>query len=184
VTDPELLQRCRDGDQVAWQELVSRHAGRVYALAWRFLGSRPEAEDVTQEVFVRVYQGLGQRGDGSFAGWLHTVARNVAIDRYRRTREERRRRVPDVQVLATAAANDPDPSELLEQEQLRARLYAAVAALPVELREPIVLCDLQGLPYEDAALVLGVPLGTLKSRLNRARLELARRVRSRQERRA
>ncbi|HEX6739105.1 MAG TPA: sigma-70 family RNA polymerase sigma factor [Vicinamibacteria bacterium] len=177
-SDGDLLQKCREGDQGAWRELVARHTRRVFNLAYRFVGRVDEAEDLTQEIFVKVYQSLGRyRADeGAFTTWLTTVARNQAIDNYRRRREERLRRSQDPEVLDHMPSGEEGPLRTLEREERAQLVHRGLKALPPDLREPIVLCDLQGLPYEEAAAVLGIPLGTVKSRINRGRIELAKRL--------
>jgi RNA polymerase sigma-70 factor (ECF subfamily) len=177
-SDSDLLQRCRAGDQVAWGELVSRHTRRVFNLAYRFVGRVDEAEDLTQEVFVKVYQGLDRyrQSDSAFSTWLTAVARNHVIDHYRRRREERRRRQEGPETLDVMASPDEGPLGNLEREERVEFVRRGLRSLPPDLREPLILCDLQGLPYEEAASILGIPLGTVKSRINRGRLELAKRL--------
>lgn len=176
--DGELLRRCRAGDEEAWGELVRRHTRRVFSIAYRFSGRVDEAEDLAQEVFVKVYQGLTryEPAAGTFATWISTVARNHAIDRYRRRREERARVVADSEALPGL----PDPAEpqdrALEREERAQLVRRALRGLPLELREALILCDLQGLAYDEIAAALEVPLGTVKSRINRGRLELAKRL--------
>ena len=177
-SDSELLRRCRAGDQAAWGELVARHTRKVFGLAYRFVGRVDEAEDLTQETFVKVYQNLERYrdSDGSFPTWLMTVARNQAIDHYRRRKEERLRRTDEPEGMDTLSSPDEGPLRRLEREQRIELVRRGLATLPVDLREPLILCDLQGLPYEEAATILQVPLGTVKSRINRGRLELAKRL--------
>jgi RNA polymerase sigma-70 factor (ECF subfamily) len=178
TTDADLLPRCRAGDEVAWRELVTRHTRRVFGLAYRFTGRVDEAEDLTQEVFVKVYQTLGRyrESDGPFGGWLMTVARNHAIDHYRRRKQERLRRTDDPALLEAMPAREEHPIAGLEREERSRLVHSGLRALPLDLRLPLILCDLQGLPYEEIASALGIPLGTVKSRINRARLELAKRL--------
>lgn len=173
-----LLARCRAGDELAWHELVRTHTRKVFGIAYRFTGRVDEAEDLTQEVFVKVYQMLARyrEADGSFGGWLATVARNQAIDHYRRRRQERSRRDEDVAVLERAPASEEHPVEGLARQERARLVHRGLRALPAELRLPLILCDLQGLSYETIATELSVPLGTVKSRINRARLELAKRL--------
>jgi RNA polymerase sigma-70 factor (ECF subfamily) len=137
-----------------------------------------EAEDLTQEVFVKVYETLDQyrEGDGAFGAWLSVVARHQAIDHYRRKKQERLRRVEEPETVERAAAEEEGALAGLEREDRVGLVQRAVRALPADLREPLVLCDLQGLPYGEIAEALGLPLGTVKSRINRARLELAKRL--------
>jgi RNA polymerase sigma-70 factor (ECF subfamily) len=177
-SDGDLLRRCRKGDQDAWRALVERHSRRVFGIAYRFTGRVDEAEDLTQEVFVKVYQALEQfaESEGQFAGWLAVVARNQCIDHYRRRREERQRDVGDPERLAEAASRSESPFRSLEREERAGLVHRALRALPRELREPLVLFDLEGVPYRDIATTLGLPLGTVKSRINRARIELAKRL--------
>ncbi len=177
-TETDLVGRCRRGDEGAWRELVSHHTRRVFGIAYRFVGRVDEAEDLTQDIFVKVFQSLDRyrESDGAFGTWVGTVARNHAIDNYRRRREERARRHEDPAVLDSLPAGDESPLRSLEREDQARLVHRGLRALPADLREPLVLCDLQGLSYEEAANALGIPLGTVKSRINRGRLELARRL--------
>lgn len=178
TSDDELLPRCRAGDQLAWRELVARHTRQVFGLAYRFTGRVDEAEDLTQEVFVKVYRTLDRyrEADGSFGAWLSAVARNHAIDHYRRRKQERLRRAEDPQILDRMPARGEHPIAGLERDERVRLVHRGLRALPPELRVPLVLCDLQGLPYDEIAATLGLPLGTVKSRINRGRLELAKRL--------
>lgn len=175
-----LVRRCRQGDETAWHELVALHTRRVFGLAYRFVGRVDEAEDLTQDIFVKVYQNLDRfrEDEGAFTTWLTTVARNHAIDDYRRRREERTRRNDDPAVLEHMATKEDGPLRLLERQDRAREVHRGLRALPLELREPVILCDLQGLPYDEIAAVMQLPLGTVKSRINRGRLELARRLRA------
>jgi RNA polymerase sigma-70 factor (ECF subfamily) len=178
TNDADLLPGCRGGDEAAWRELVERHTRKVFGLAYRFTGRVDEAEDLTQEVFVKVYQTLDKyrEADGPFGAWLMAVARNHAIDHYRRGRQERARRTEDPVVLETAPARGEHPIAGLEREERARLVHRGLRALPPDLRLPLILCDLQGLSYDEIATSLKVPLGTVKSRINRARLELAKRL--------
>lgn len=182
-SDEELLDRCRSGDEAAWRELVSRHTRRVFNLAYRFVGRVDEAEDLTQDIFVKVYQSLHRyhASQGAFTTWLTTVARNQAIDDYRRRREEKKRRVDDDAVLDVVPSLQEGAQTSLERAERVRLVHQGLQALPSDLRQPIILCDLQGLAYEEAAETLHIPLGTVKSRINRGRLELARRLKDRAE---
>jgi RNA polymerase sigma-70 factor (ECF subfamily) len=175
--DPDLLRRCREGDQAAWRDLVNEHGRRVFNLAYRFVGRVDEAEDVTQEIFVKVYRALDayRPADGSFPAWLMTVARHHAIDRYRRRRDERVV-AADPSALAAFPTEDEGPLQSLEREERKSFVHRGLRSLPATLREPLLLCDLEGLSHEDAASSLDIPVGTVKSRLNRGRLELAKRL--------
>jgi RNA polymerase sigma-70 factor (ECF subfamily) len=176
--DRELVERCRRGDDAAWRELVERHTRRVFSMAYRFAGRVDEAEDLTQDVFMRVYQSLGRYdpAQGPFAGWLTTVARNQAIDHYRRRREARWRAVEPGEGLEALPSAEPGPEGQLARRERAALVRRGVRSLPQDLREAVVLCDLRGLSYEEVSEALGIPIGTVKSRINRGRLELARRL--------
>jgi len=153
----------------------------VFGLAYRFTGRVDEAEDLTQEVFVKVYRTLDRyrEADGPFGAWLMAVARNHAIDHYRRRKQEMLRRSEDPQVLEQMPARGEHPVAGLERDERVRLVHRGLRALPAELRVPLILCDLQGLPYDEIAKSLQVPLGTVKSRINRARLELAKRLQRR-----
>ena len=164
---------------MAWNDLVARHTRRVFNVAYRFVGRVDEAEDLTQEIFVKVYQSLDRydAGHGRFETWLATVARNQAIDNYRRRRQERLRQVDEAaEGLERVPSGEEGALAGLERKERVEALHTGLRALPADLRRPILLCDLQGLAYEEAAQILGIPLGTVKSRINRGRLELAKRL--------
>ena len=179
-TEGDLVGRCRRGDETAWRELVARHTRRVFGIAYRFVGRVDEAEDLTQDIFVKVFQSLDRyrESDGAFSTWVGTVARNHAIDQYRRRREERARRLDDPAVLDTVPAGEESALRSLEREDVKRLVHRGLRALPTDLREALMLCDLQGLSYDEVAATLEIPLGTVKSRINRGRLELARRLMS------
>jgi RNA polymerase sigma factor (sigma-70 family) len=179
-SDSDLLDRCRRGEEAAWRDLVARHTRKVFGLAYRFSGRVDEAEDLTQEIFVRVYQSLDRykETDGTFAGWLMTVARHRAIDHYRRRRLERSSRAEDPEAVDRAASTEDGPLRSLERHERIQFVHRGLRSLPPELREPLILFDLQGVPYEEISASLGVPLGTVKSRINRGRVELAKRLMS------
>jgi RNA polymerase sigma-70 factor (ECF subfamily) len=180
VSEPasDLVERCRSGDEAAWRELVAHHTRKVFGVAYRFVGKVDDAEDLTQEIFVKVYQSLDRYrpAEGSFGTWLMTLARNHAIDDYRKRRQERARRANDPAILDTFASPEDSPLKSLEKQDRVRLVHRGLRALPPDLREPLVLCDLKGLPYEEIAGILDVPLGTVKSRINRGRLELAKRL--------
>jgi RNA polymerase sigma-70 factor (ECF subfamily) len=180
-SDGDLVARCRSGDEGAWRELVSRHTRRVFGVAYRFTGRVDEAEDLTQEVFVKVYQSLDRfrEAEGAFPTWLRTVARNQAIDHYRRRRQERLRTADDAALDLLPAPGGDSPLRALERDERAGLVQRMLRALPEELRQPVILCDLEEMPYDEIAATLGLPLGTVKSRINRGRLELAKRLRSR-----
>jgi RNA polymerase sigma-70 factor (ECF subfamily) len=176
TTDADLLPRCRGGDEAAWRELVALHTRKVFGLAYRFPGRVDEAEDLTQEVFVKVYQTLGRyrESDGPFGGWLMAVARNHAIDHYRRRKQERLRRADDPAVLDGAPAREEHPMAGLEREERRHLVHSGCVPFPGPAR-PTDPARPAGLPRGDRERARDPP-GTVKSRINRARIELAKRL--------
>ncbi len=182
--DPEesLVSRCLHGDEAAWEELVRQHTRRVYGLCYRFTNSGQEAQDLTQEVFLRIFRTLRtfHSTEGSFGTWLTRVTRNLLIDHYRRTRQERvtdsiEEQLPMLEEEGGAAAARPD--HLVEDREAREILQATLQKLSPDLREAVILRDLQEMEYREIAEVLQIPEGTVKSRINRGRAELARLLR-------
>jgi len=173
-----LLQRCRAGDDLAWEALVRLYQGRVYSVAWHYLRSPAEAQDMAQEIFVRIYQGLDTfRGEEAFLPWMLRLARNACLDALRR----RKARPPlsdiPIQDVPEIPAPGPGPEEARAAEARRALLYRALDRMGALNREMILLKEIQGLKLEEIAGLLALPLGTVKSRSNRARLELASQLR-------
>ena len=172
-----LVERCRQGDDLAWERLVRSCQGRVYALAYHYLGGVEQARDLTQEVFVRVYQQLGTyKGDG-FMAWLLRITRNLCIDQMRRQRA----RPPAEDLVAednewALPDTAPDPEQSWLRDGKKRLVYDALRRLNGLSREMILLKEIQGLQLKEIAEMLGVPIGTVKSRSNRARVELARQV--------
>jgi RNA polymerase sigma-70 factor (ECF subfamily) len=178
LPSPDLLlaRRASGGQADAWQELLALYGERVYNLAIHFTGSPEDAEDLTQEIFLRLYQNLRlYRGDVPLAGWALRLSRNVCIDHYRRTRRERRAATLSEEVLAVLPSGDDPQAEAQKRQQLGA-VYRGLEEMPEDLAEVVLLRDLQGWSLEETAVFLEVPVGTIKSRLHRARLELAGRV--------
>jgi RNA polymerase sigma-70 factor, ECF subfamily len=176
--DAQLVQQCLQGASSAWEELVRRHSRRIFNICYRFTGSGTEAEDLSQEVFLRVYRTLGsyRSAHGGFATWVTSVTRNLLIDHYRRTRRDRltdslEDALPVVENKASSARR-PDEQALLGE--LSGQVQVALTKLSPELREAVILRDLQQLEYGEIQQVLDVPEGTVKSRINRGRIELAR----------
>lgn len=178
MDDAELVRGCLRGDAEAWQEIVHTHTRRIYNLCYRFTASREEAQDLTQEVFLRVFRTLKSydAGQGALGVWMHRVARNLLIDHYRATRHQR----ASVSLEDELPRLEEKPSRALPPDrgvalgELSAAIQQALARLSPELREAVILRDLQGLEYREIAQVLEVPEGTVKSRINRGRAELGR----------
>jgi RNA polymerase sigma-70 factor, ECF subfamily len=176
--DTQLVERCISGDNAAWEDLVRVHSGRVYGMCYRFTGSTAEAQDLTQDVFLRIFRSLSQfrAGKGAFGVWLTRLTRNLLIDNYRKGKLDRatdslETRLP---VLEEKAAVSSRTDGLLSSRETGQLLQQALQRLSPELRETIILRDLEELEYREIAEVLNVPEGTVKSRLNRGRAELAR----------
>ena len=179
-----LVGRCLAGDQRAWNDMVRSQHKRVYAICYRFTGDATDAEDVTQDVFLKVYRNLStfDATKGGFHTWITTLTRNLLVDNYRRTRLERASDSLDETIgdddgpsMAERLA-DPRPSQESRYAglELKARIQMALGKLSPELREAVILRDLEDMDYKEIALVLRVPEGTVKSRISRGRAELAR----------
>src|SRR5579862_2187322 len=182
--DYTLVQRCLSGDATGWEELVRLHTRRIYALCYRFTGREAEAQDLTQEVFLRVFRTLGsyRSAEGSFVTWLTRLGRNLLIDNYRRTKQDRvtepiEDQLPMLEQKEYPGQASVQPDRVLAGREASEVLQAALGKLSPELRETVVLRDLQELEYREIADVLKIPEGTVKSRLNRGRAELARLLR-------
>jgi RNA polymerase sigma-70 factor, ECF subfamily len=182
--DPEssLVARCLKGDETAWEELVRLNTRKVYGLCYRFTGSGSEAQDLTQEVFLRVFRTIRtfRSSEGSFGTWLARVTRNLLIDHYRRTRQERvtdsiEEQLPMLEEAGAAASVRPDQG--VAGREASEILQATLQKLSPDLREAVILRDLQEMEYREIAEVLGIPEGTVKSRINRGRCELGRLLR-------
>ncbi|HYP12869.1 MAG TPA: sigma-70 family RNA polymerase sigma factor [Bryobacteraceae bacterium] len=176
--DLQIVERCMAGEEAAWEELVRVHTRRVYAVCYRFTGTADEAQDLTQEVFLRVFKTLKsfRAGEGTFGVWLNRLTRNLLIDHYRRTKADRKTDSIEEQLTqieeTTAISSRTD--SILAGREAGEILQAALQKLSPELRETVILRDVQELEYREIAQVLNVPEGTVKSRLNRGRAELAR----------
>jgi RNA polymerase sigma-70 factor, ECF subfamily len=183
----EVVRRCLSGDSPAWTELVRAHHRRVYALCYRFTGSSTDAEDLTQDVFLKVYANLTSFdvSRGSLQVWITTLARNLLVDHFRRTRnlritgslDEGWEQSGDLRPLVAAdrlEAKGPTQHDQATRRELEKMVQQALAQVSPELREAVILRDLQDMDYKEIAQVLGIPEGTVKSRISRGRAELAR----------
>jgi RNA polymerase sigma factor (sigma-70 family) len=154
-----------------WEEIVRDHSARVYRLAYRLTGNPHDAEDLTQDVFVRVFRSLHRFQPGTFEGWLHRITTNLFLDSARRKQKIR------FDGLAEGSAerlpsSSPSPSDQLADAGLDHDVAAALASMPPEFRAAVVLCDIEGLSYEEIAAALGVKIGTIRSRIHRGRAQL------------
>lgn len=173
-----LLARCRQGDDLAWEEFVRQHQGRVFGVAYHYLRDREEARDTAQDIFIKVYQHLHSLREGdALLPWLLRLARNSCLDRLRRLKVRTPPGEVPVEDAPQIAAPTPDPEETTLLGDREALFYRALALLSEKNREMILLKDIQELKLEEISEMLSVPLGTVKSRSNRARLELAKAVR-------
>lgn len=172
-----LIQSARQGDLDAFNDLVLIYQGQVYALAYRLLGDREQAADVTQETFLAAFQHIGTFQRGYLRAWLLRIATNLCYDTLRRSRSRptspleilfTRPEAPEVRIRQ----DETDPESYAEQRELAREIQQALGLLPAEQRAAVVLCDIEGFPYAEAAQTLGISLGTLKSRLSRGRARL------------
>jgi len=180
-----LVRRCIAGEAAAWEEIVQRYHRRIYNICYRFSGSPDQAQDLTQEVFIKMYGSLksydSQRA--AFMTWMTTITRNLLVDYFRKTKQER---MTDSLDAATSEHEDalplseriPDkalpPDARVQSRETKEAVHRALQKLSPDLREAVILRDLQDMDYREIATVLRVPEGTVKSRINRGRAELAR----------
>ncbi len=171
-----VIQGCLEGNRGAWEELVNSYSQKILNMAFQFTGSRAEAEDLTQEIFLKVYSSLEKFDtEKNFTAWVLTLAKNHLIDEYRKTKWEKKNRDDFDDVLAKGGgAHAPGPEEDAIETDNRRILWEGLNRLPSDVRMAIVLKELQGQSYEEVAQVLNLPLGTVKSRINRGKLMLAR----------
>jgi RNA polymerase sigma-70 factor (ECF subfamily) len=180
-----LVRRCVAGDPAAWEEIVQRYHRRIYNICYRFAGSASDAQDLTQEVFIRMYRTLASYdvSKGAFTTWLTTMTRNLLVDHFRKTKQERmtdsldgaNSEHEDAMPLGERIPDEgPAPDSGVQSRETREAVHLALGKLSPELREAVILRDLQDMDYREIAQVLKVPEGTVKSRINRGRAELAR----------
>ena len=155
----------------SWDDLVRQHSARVYRLAYRLTGNQHDAEDLTQEVFVRVFRSLASYTPGTFEGWLHRITTNLFLDMARRRQRIRFEGLGD-QAVGLLRDDEPTPAQAFDARHLDTDVQQALEALAPEYRAAVVLCDIEGLSYEEIAATLGVKLGTVRSRIHRGRAQL------------
>jgi RNA polymerase sigma-70 factor, ECF subfamily len=180
-----LVRRCVAGDAVAWEEIVQRYNRRIYNICYRFAGSADDAQDLTQEVFIKMYRTLNSYDmeRGAFMTWVTIITRNLLVDHFRKSKQDR---VTDSIDAAPSEHEDatplsdkiqdrtPTPDASAQSRETRETVHRALQKLSPDLREAVILRDLQDMDYREIATVLRVPEGTVKSRINRGRAELAR----------
>jgi len=178
ITDGLLVSQCLEGESSAWEELVNRYSRRVYNVAYQFTGRHEEAEDLTQEIFLKIYRSLGTFDlEAAFLPWLIRVSKNMCVDHYRKRRRERLLVHGNWEKITNVACSRANPYQKTFTRERRAILLRALEQIPADLKEVVILRDLQGLTYQEIADALKLAEGTVKSRLNRGRLELARFIR-------
>jgi RNA polymerase sigma factor (sigma-70 family) len=170
-TGPLDLPRPDDWTPPSWEEVVRTHSARVYRLAYRLTGNQHDAEDLTQEVFVRVFRSLANYTPGTFEGWLHRITTNLFLDTVRRKQRIRFEGFPD-DAPERLPGREPSPAQVIDERHFEADVQAALDALPPDFRAAVVLCDIEGLSYEEVAATLGIKLGTVRSRIHRGRSQL------------
>ncbi|MGB9085990.1 MAG: sigma-70 family RNA polymerase sigma factor [Terriglobales bacterium] len=180
-----LVRRCVGGDAAAWEEIVQRYHRRIYNVCYRFAGDSDNAQDLTQEVFIKMYRTLNtyDSGKGAFMTWVTTITRNLLVDHFRKTKGDRitdsldstASEHEDAQPLSERIADGGlAPDAAVQKRETREMVHLALHSLSPELREAVILRDLQDMDYREIATALRVPEGTVKSRINRGRAELAR----------
>jgi len=180
-----LLRRCMAGDAAAWEEIVQRYHRRIYNICYRFAGSGDDAQDLTQDVFIKMYKTLNTYDveRGAFMTWVTTITRNLLVDHFRKSKHDR---MTDSLDAAPSEHEDAiplsdriqdrglPPDARVQSRETGEAVHLALQRLSPELREAVILRDLQDMDYKEIASVLRVPEGTVKSRINRGRAELAR----------
>ena len=179
-----LVRRCVAGDAAAWEEIVQNYNRRIYNICYRFAGSADDAQDLTQEVFIKMYRTLSSydSSKGAFVTWVTTITRNLLVDHFRKSKQDRitdsldaQSPHEDAQPLSEQIQDQSAPPDArVRSREVGETVHAALAKLSPELREAVILRDLQDFDYREIATVLKVPEGTVKSRINRGRAELAR----------
>ncbi|HET9698211.1 MAG TPA: sigma-70 family RNA polymerase sigma factor [Terriglobales bacterium] len=180
-----LVRRCIAGDAEAWEEIVRQYNRRIYSVCYRFTGSTDDAEDLAQEVFIKLYRTLGSYAPekGAFATWVMTMTRNLLVDHFRKTKQDRATDSLDAGLTEEEDSlslgdkiqdQSPSADDRIQRRETQEMVQKAIQKLSPELREAVILRDLQDMDYKEIAVALKVPEGTVKSRINRGRMELAR----------
>ncbi|HEY2431155.1 MAG TPA: sigma-70 family RNA polymerase sigma factor [Vicinamibacterales bacterium] len=183
TTPDRLIEQCLAGDQLAWEQIVRQNWRKVFNVAYKFVGRHDEAEDLTQDIFLKIFKALATFDRrANFQTWIISISRNLCIDHYRSVRKERQTIARDVDSSELQpATRERGPYAQAEHQDLRAQLRQALETLPIALRTAVVLRDLQELSYQEIADRLGLPEGTVKSRINRGRIELAHQLKRMQD---
>ena len=172
ISDAECVRKLQRGEPDAFETLIRRHQKTIFNLAYRMLGDYDEAAEISQEVFLSAYRAIGNfRGEANFSTWLYRIALNHATTRRKSLNTRQQRSVP-IENTEPASDPHPGPAETMEKKEIRQRVQQALNRLDPEDAAVILLRDLQDVPYEEVARVLDLPIGTVKSRLHRARQAL------------
>jgi RNA polymerase sigma-70 factor (ECF subfamily) len=171
VADPMAVPASAEWTPPSWDEVVRTHSARVYRLAYRLTGNQHDAEDLTQEVFVRVFRSLSSYTPGTFEGWLHRITTNLFLDMMRRRSRIRFEGLAE-DATERLPGREPSPAQAYHDRHLDPDIQTALDALAPEFRAAVVLCDIEGLSYEEIAATLNVKLGTVRSRIHRGRVQL------------
>jgi RNA polymerase sigma-70 factor (ECF subfamily) len=171
----QTIRECQQGNALAWEALIKRYQGKVYGMAYYFLRDKGEAEDASQETFIKVYRKIETfRSDqDSFVPWLLTIARNCCIDRLRKSKTQMKTKTDAGETTAEIAVEPDGPESTTSEQQRKQLLYQALDQFSQENKDVLMLKDIQGLKNEEVAEILSMPVGTVKSRSNRARIKLA-----------
>ncbi len=173
----ELLKRCRKGDALAWEALVRQYQSKIHGIALTYVGDRDEARDLAQEIFVKIYRNLGQcRNAEQFPAWMIRIARNACLDQLRRRKARPPRQDLAADTLPSLRDPRPNAEDIWRADGRKRLVHRALQSLSEMSREILLLKEMQGLPLQEIAAMLEIPLGTVKSRSNRARIELAQAV--------
>jgi len=171
ITEQDATDREAQWELPSWDEIVRAHSARVYRLAYRLTGNQHDAEDLTQEVFVRVFRSLASYKPGTFEGWLHRITTNLFLDGARRRQRIRFEGLGE-DAAQRLPGNEASPAQAWDETHLDGDIQAALQALPPDYRAAVVLCDIEGFSYEEIAATMGVKLGTVRSRIHRGRAQL------------
>jgi len=179
----KIIEQCLEGKEGAWRMIVNTYSKKIFNMAYQFSGKYEEAEDVTQEIFLKLHYSLSKYDfSKNFSAWLLTLTRNYLIDQYRKTKWEKKTR-DEFNEYYLASDEDTNPEERILKEETRKFIWEGFNNLSSEIRMAVILRDIQGKKYEEIAEIMSLPLGTVKSRVNRGRLKLARILKERKEER-
>ncbi|MEG6616837.1 sigma-70 family RNA polymerase sigma factor [Peptococcaceae bacterium 1198_IL3148] len=175
ITDKELIEKSLSGDYIAFEELIHKYENKVYTVAYRFMGNHADACDLAQEAFIKMYQALPKfRGDSSFMTWIYHITANVCRDELRRRQKKQTLSLDDdsddnVAPKFTIASDEPGPEEIIESLELSTQVQQCLNMLSEDYRLILIMREIQGLSYDEIAETMNISLGTVKSRLSRAR---------------